>query len=67
MTESYVPGFWLWRMVILLPLLVILVTYAVGTSENRMQNYFLNQQKVILLCKGYKRCCGSCYCNNGEF
>merc|ERR1719341_2741152 len=48
MTESYVPGFWLWRMVILLPLLVILVTYA-----------------VILLCKGYKRCCGSCYCNNG--
>jgi len=29
MTESYVPGFWLWRMVILLPLLVILTTYAV--------------------------------------
>merc|ERR1719361_288621 len=29
MTYSYVPGVWLWRMVIILPLLVILPTYAV--------------------------------------
>jgi len=29
MTESYVPGSWLWRMVLVLPLVVIFTTYAV--------------------------------------
>merc|ERR1719189_1802329 len=29
MTYSYVPGVWLWRMVLIVPLLVILPTYAV--------------------------------------
>merc|ERR1719192_2328129 len=29
MTESYVPGSWLWRMVLVLPLVVIFATYAV--------------------------------------
>ena len=33
MTESYVPGFWLWRMVIVLPLLVIFASYAVSISD----------------------------------
>ena len=32
MTESYVPGFWLWRMVIVLPLLVIFASYAVSIA-----------------------------------
>ena len=30
MTESYVPGSWLWRMVLVLPLVVIFTTYAVS-------------------------------------
>ena len=30
MTESYVPGSWLWRMVLALPLVVIFTTYAVS-------------------------------------
>ena len=33
MTESYVPGSWLWRMVLVLPLVVIFTTYAVSIME----------------------------------
>ena len=39
MTESYVPGSWLWRMVLVLPLVVIFATYAVSIMPGSEKNF----------------------------
>ena len=82
MTESYVPGSWLWRMVLVLPLVVIFTTYAVSIMEVKrifkhnlkekhetyiFYNIFKNLLSHVNFWKGNKGCCGSRNSNYGEF